>query len=178
MRISLNLLPPEKKKSLRQGFVIAFAQSMTLYLFIVVLFLTGTLISVRMTLSNNFKALNQPVSEDLSASSTEIRQINAYLSRIDAYGSRVVIWSDVLKSILGAVPAGVEVDTLSFTSDGSVRMTGLAATRDDLLQLKSKLGSLPLVSDVASPLSNLLQKKDVLFEMTMRYTPIANGANK
>jgi len=180
MRISLNLLPPEKKRNLRQGFIIAFAQSMTLYVFIIVLVLTGTIISVRMMMNNNFEALNQPVSEadQYPASSNEIKQLNFYLQRVDSYATRFTAWSEVLKSVLSAVPKDVHVQKLSFATDGGVRLTGEAATRDDLLALKNALSTLPFLSDISSPLSNLLQKKNVLFELTMRYSPAKTGGKK
>lgn len=170
MSTLLNLLPPEKKKALRQGLMLAFALSMTLVVFLVALSVTATIVSVRVLLANNYATLKAPVSgqDDYTDSATSIKQINTYVHRVEGYMNRSSGWTDRLIELSEVVPTGVVIDNMTF-SGGKLIVRGYAVTRDDLLVYTERLSKMPFVSHIDSPLSNLLQKRDVRFELDMDY---------
>ncbi len=166
----LNLLPPGKKKALRQGLVLAFAMSMTLIVFLVFLTIAATIISVRVVLANNYAALKAPVTgeDDFSSSANSIKLINGYINRINGYVKRSTGWPERLIAISGLVPPGVVIQEMTF-SGGTLIIHGSAANREDMLTFIDRLEKQPYISKLDSPLSNLLQKKDVQFELSMKY---------
>lgn len=173
MRVSVNLLPPEKKRALQTGFIIAFAQTMALIFFIIAVFVAGMFLSVRILLKSNYDALAAQSSaggDESDTVATEIRDINAYLKRLESIQKRFVPWSDVLVSITAAVPNGVILEDIELVKN-KIKIRGITATRDDVIALRENLIKLPFLTDVSNPLSNLLQKKDVKFEFEMNYAP-------
>jgi Tfp pilus assembly protein PilN len=174
-RVSLNLLPPEKKQALRSGFIMAFAQTMVFILFVVAAFVAGTFVSVRVMLKSNLDALVQQstggAADESDAVAADIRQINTFVKRVDGLQQRAIPWSSVLASLSQAMPAAAIIDQVAISRTGAISMRGVAATRDDVLTLRDNLRALPFIKDVSNPLSNLLQRTDVRFEFEMTYAP-------
>ena len=173
MRPYPNILPPEKKDTLRLGLIMAYLQTVVMFVFITAFFVGGILFSVRMIYAGNDEALKQSTTESDGAddAATEIQRLNAYLKRIDGITADAAAWSDRLAEFGRAVPAGIQLQNVSFSPSSKINIIGLAAHRDDLLLLQERLARLSYVKEVSSPLSNLFQKKDVKFEINMTVKP-------
>ncbi len=174
MRITLNLLPPEKKRALQSGLVMAYAQTIVFILFLVTIFISGTLMSVRLLLNNDYEQLQKQAATASSSETTDIvtsiKQINAYLKDIDATQRGFIAWSKVLEDITPLIPADVLLDRISVSDDNRVVLSGMAQTRDGALTLLKRLKEAPYLTNVVSPLSNILQKQNVEFDFEMVYS--------
>ena len=172
-RVSLNLLPPEKKRALQTGFIMAYAQTMMLLFFVIAAFVAVMFLSVRLLLKSNYDGLTAQSSgaaDEADGVATDIKQINAYIKRLESLQARFTPWSDVIARIGDTMPPGVVLETMSFAAkDGKIVMRGIADDRADVLQLRQNLLALPFLKNVSNPLSNLLQRKDVRFEFEMNY---------
>ncbi len=174
MRVTLNLLPPEKKAALRAGFLYAYVQTVLLIVFIVVAFASGTLVAVRFMLKGTYEDLARRSTAGADASvavTQDIADINSYLKRLDGLQHQFTPWSQVLEQVTAAAPQGTEIDSISVDKDGNITVTGTAAVRDDVLSMLSQLRGSSLFANVQSPLSNILQQKNVSFEFDMKYVP-------
>ncbi len=171
MRAYPNILPPDKKRALRLGLIMAYAQSLCLYLFVLAVTLSGTLFAVRLLYKNNADSLSLTAAQqdDSAAGAGEIRKINAYVRRAAGLNESHVAWSAVLTELGASLPSGVTLDNIMILPDGRMDISGLAATRDDLLAMQDRLAKLRFAKDVSSQFSNLFQKKDIRFALNMRF---------
>ncbi len=175
MRITLNLLPPEKKKALRTGLVMAYTQTIVFIIFLVVVFVSGTLMSVRLMLSGDYETISKQEATANSSETTDIvtaiKQINSYLKEIDDTQRGFVPWSTVIENITPLIPNDVQVERISISSEDKILLSGVAQTRDGALLLLKRLKEQPYLSNVLSPLSNILQRQNVAFDFEMTYVP-------
>ncbi|MEK9152242.1 MAG: PilN domain-containing protein [Patescibacteria group bacterium] len=181
LKISLNLLPPQKKDALRQGFLLAYVQTMVFLFFLVAVMVAAVLIPVRIMLKADYDDIvrqTSPEKDEFAAALAEIRDINAFLKRIDGLQTSSVPWSATLRSLTDLAPAGVHLETLAVGAHSAITLSGTAETRDDLLTFEERLKSAPFLSKVESPLSNILQKKNVKFEIQVTYRVPAEPAAK
>jgi len=178
MRITLNLLPPPNKAALRMGFVFASMQSMLVIFLIMSTFAAGTLIAVRMLIAGTYQDLaqrNTSSSDEFKEVTAEIREINAYLKRVQAIDARIVPWSSVVHRITELAPAGTRLERIAVSDAGRIVLSGVAATRNDVLLLDQRLKQAGIFTDISSPLSNILQQRNVRFDFEMRYQPPAEA---
>lgn len=172
--ITLNLLPPSRKSALRTDFVFAYVQTALIAMCLIAFFAAGTLAGVRMLVGNvldDLTARSSSSSQEHTALTTEVRAINGYLARIDGLDADVP-WSTVIRSITELAPAGVRLNSIHAAADGSIDVAGIAATREDMLAMRERIESSALFEQVSSPLSNILQQKEVSFEFKFRYAQI------
>lgn len=175
MQVTLNLLSPEKKAVLRTGFVFAYVQTMLLIVFLVVAFSSGTLLALRMMLKGTYDDLaRRSVGgvDESKAITTEIKKINDYLKRVDGIQTRYVAWSSVLELLTRQVPEGMQITSLNVMKDGKILLSGIARQRNDVLTFQSRLEQSGEFTDVKSPISNILQQRDVKFDFEFRYARI------
>lgn len=175
MRIDLNLLPPQKKKELLKSLILAHFQLMCFVCLVVAVGLVGTLVLVRGQVKRNFndvQAAAAGMHTEKTADITEqIKQINLYLKDIKDLQNKHISWTDVVDNIMALVPPKVRLESLTMEEGGQIRLTGMAATRDDALTMLKSLRETAYLTDVVSPLSNILQKENVNFEFTMKFVP-------
>lgn len=175
MQMTLNLLSPEKKAVLRTGFIFAYVQTMLFIVFLVVVFSSGTLLALRMMLKGTYDDLaRRSVGgvDESQAITSEIKKINDYLKRIDGIQQRYVPWSTVLEMLTRQVPEGMQITSLTVSKDGKVLLSGIARERNDVLTFQSRLEQSDEFADVKSPISNILQQRDVRFDFEFRYAKI------
>lgn len=176
MRITLNLLPPKNKAALRSGFLFAYAQSMLLVVFFLTAIASSTLLAVRLLLKGTYDDLTQrstSSSEEYKTMTDEIRSINEYLKRMEGVHKRFTPWSTVLATVSEMVPDGTQVTSIRIDKTGKVLLSGVADERSDVLLLRERLVQSNLFKNVSSPVSNILQPKNVKFDFEMTYAPPA-----
>lgn len=176
MHITLNLLPPSKKASLRKGYIAAYIRAMLVFLLIVAIALSAMLISFRMILTNTLADLakqNEDMLSEDTAPEKNIEIIDAFLNRVDDLQGTFIAWSDMFEAISRITPEGVILDIVRLNPDGKIFIRGIAATRVDVLSFQSRLDDLPFFTEINAPLSNILKKTDVTFDFETSYmTPI------
>lgn len=181
MNASLNLLSPEKKSALRTGFFFAHLQMLLLIVFLVIAFSSGTLLGLRMMLKATYEDLarrSQGGTEQTDTVTVEIKKINDYLRRVDGIRQRYVAWSLVIEDIAQRMPAGVQLSSLVIGKDGRIQLSGTARERQDVLTAQANLQASDAYADVRSPISNILQQRDVKFVFEFRYALIPTAVKK
>lgn len=75
-----------------------------------------------------------------------------------------------LKTLLEPTPEAISLHTFTLTYDDKVlRITGTADSRDDLVSYQQLLSTLPGITNVKLPLSDLSQKESIPFTITALY---------
>ncbi|MDD5251373.1 MAG: PilN domain-containing protein [Patescibacteria group bacterium] len=178
MNITLNILPPEKKKALRSGLVMAYVQTMTILLFLSALFVSGVLVSARLMMADELKQIEQQASGGAGTDESadiinNIKQVNSYLTTVQMMQTGFVSWSEVLEDIATMMPKNTRLERISLDQGGHIKISGVATTRDEALAFLKNLKEAPYLTDIVSPLSNILQKTQVSFDFDMKFVPEA-----
>jgi Tfp pilus assembly protein PilN len=97
----------------------------------------------------------------------EIDQVNKRLDEVAAIQAGYVTWSGILAEFSSIIPANVRIESLIFDAPNqSFYLKGFSRTRDDLLVLEKQLENSDLFININSPLSNLLNSRDIQFEFS------------
>lgn len=175
MQIYINLLPPGKKRDLQASIILAYAQTMVFIFFLVAVILSSTMLSLRLVMKSEADYLKNQASTAVSAESTDmmtgIRDVNSFLRSVDSLQQSYTPWITVITDIADLLPAGITLDSIRTDQANRIFMDGTAATRQDALALLKSLQNQPYLTDVNSPLSNILQRENVQFSFEMRYLP-------
>lgn len=172
MHIVLNLLPPQKKAALHSNFIFAFIQSALFVLFLLMIFVSGTIIAVRIflvSMKDELTARTTSTPKEYLSVIEDIKHTNEYIKKVNLLQNRFIPWSTVLEKITLLIPSGIHLEHMRINKDGGVSMSGVAATRNDMLLLQTNLETSTMFKDLQSPLSNILQPKNVKFDLQMQY---------
>ncbi|MBU3964930.1 hypothetical protein KJ695_03165 [Patescibacteria group bacterium] len=181
--ISLNLLPPERKKTL---YWISLTKNVIFwgsFVFMVLIFLSLPFWVSRLYLNNTLNDLDQKIDfykyntslQQMSFLEKSSKNINDLLINIDKIGAEQIYWSKVLTEITGAVPSDAQIFSLELNSkyalgevlspnEGIFTIIGRAKTRDAILALQAILESSADFKDIQAPLDNLVKKTDADFK--------------
>jgi Tfp pilus assembly protein PilN len=180
MKIYINLLPPSKKQDLRNSMVLAYAQTLVFVFFLTTLVLSATLFSMRVVLQQEHDYLAEQIKMASASESVDImnniREINTFLLATDALQKRYVPWVEVLKDLGALVPPNTRLTRIRTDANNGILIDGVAATREENLGLEESLKRQPFLTNVQSPLSNILQRTNVTFSYEMRYQSPSNAS--
>lgn len=172
MRIFLNLLPEEKKIEIERNkkFKLIIWQEF-IFLFIVVFFicmLASTNLVLKVEFSGMESAANieksQEKYQELQSSESEFSQANSKIKTLVKLDKSHLHWTNVLRALDAAVTDEITLSELA-TDNLQVTIIGKAKTRDGLLRLKEDIAKSDCFADVKIPLSDLVQKEDVEFQV-------------
>jgi Tfp pilus assembly protein PilN len=175
MRVNLNLLPESKKEEtekkkrlkiiLRQGFL----------LFFIVAFLAVILANIFLILQIQLKSIENLSSQEqdlagmveLKKYENKFKEINSRVSFLGQIEKSEVHWSNLFIILSRATPDNITLLDLA-TKDFTVMISGKAQSRDDLIKLKDNLSNDDCLKDVNVPLSNLVVKDNVDFQIDLK----------
>ena len=172
MKIYLDLLPQEKKKQLKRKKIFRLIlREEALYLLPILMFIVilGDIYYVLNLQRNSSVAassldMSQSKYQELSGYENTFAKVNVSVAALSKIQDLHLHWLNVLRQLSSAAPDGVTISDFS-TKDYQVFLVGKAATRDDLLNFKSNLEGSTCFQNVNVPLSNLVVKDDVDFQM-------------
>jgi Tfp pilus assembly protein PilN len=100
---------------------------------------------------------------------TQIENLNALLTFLDSQLTNRPAWTANLERLLALIPVGIKLDELTATlSDRTLVFKGIAATRDQLIQVQDILKADQAVESLDSPLSNIVQRENIPFTLTIK----------
>ena len=176
---SLNLLPPERREILRLMLISRLTRRLLAIIGCAALLAVALLQASSMTL-DHYLAKQRRESQSIAHASVLIEGIpleesihtfNTRLSSIQSVQREYVKWTLIIEQLTRATPAGITLSTLDLDSTTKkIRLHGIAVTRDDLLGLQNARTASGMFHDSSSPLSNLLQRDNIQFEMTVSFT--------
>ncbi|MDR3559004.1 MAG: PilN domain-containing protein [Candidatus Pacebacteria bacterium] len=178
MDIRLNLIPPREKEGIlkKKRLKMVIRLEISASVFLVMFF--GVLVSFRYILNTGLAA-DQRAQQQSEESSQygQIKQydqqftkINAQVSQLTGIDREQLYWSRLLDKLDNLVFPGITLSSLT-TNDYVVSMGGVADNRDDLVLLKEKLGSEKCFSNVDLPLSDLVDRNNVSFQINFDIQP-------
>jgi len=172
MKISLDLLPQNKKNEIRRGKIfreILRQEILFVFPLLVLVILLGNilyLLEIQKDIDKTAYALQQGQSQyqELNKYDTDFKQINEADILLIKIQSGHLKWTNVLSHLSNAIPDGLAIDSLA-NKNYNVFLVGKARTRDNLLKFKASLEEDSCFQNINVPLSNLVVKNDVDFQM-------------
>ena len=172
MKIYLDLLPKEKKKELkRKKLFRKILHQEILSLFPVFVFVV-ILCNIYYLLS--FEQENVVASQSIEQSKDKYKLLGSYEEKFKQINTETDVllkiqaghlhWHNIFEKLNADVPEGVVITNFS-TKDYAVFLVGKAKNRDILLNFKSKLEADDCFDGIDVPLSNLVVKENVDFQM-------------
>lgn len=173
--IKLNLIPPDKKEGIIKNHQLKKAFLVEIILTIIVIGLFATLLSFKYVLSINLASLaasqkgNKQVAQHskIKKYDQQFNQINTQIFQTIKLEKDQLYWSKLLVKLSQIIFPGISLDSLS-TSDYTVTLRGKADNRDDLILFKEKLENETCFSDINLPLSNLVNKDNIEFQISFK----------
>ncbi len=179
MKISINLLTADRKKSLCRFLrtrLIVRNGILFLSVPLVVCAVLGVMVYMvrveyeSMVIPQLLENRSQ-MSQELDRNENFIKQTNRQVARLDNFMRRRREFAPILFTLAAAVPENVSLNEIVLTSDKKrepVKATigGLARTRDDVLSFRDVLRSHRCFENVDIPLSSVVNKNDVDFTLS------------
>jgi len=174
MNIKINLIPQNKKDKLKNRSNISFILKVGAYLttVIVIFFIFLLIINKIMNLQlaaveNDFKTTaDQSKIEQVKKFDSEFNRINKDNSAALKIFSDELYWSQVLHELSFMTPEGVELSNVS-SKDYALFISGISINRDKLIEFRDSLSSSQCFSDINLPLSNLIIKENISFQIDL-----------
>lgn len=172
MKIYLDLLPKQKKAEIKRKKIFRvllhqeFLFLLPIILLIIILFNIYYLVSVQHSISiaANSAIESQDKYQELSSYEEKFKQVNDASAILLKIQDKQLHWSKVLDKLSGGMPEGIVISGFS-TKNYKIFLIGNAKNRDILLNFKSSLLSDECFENVNVPLSNLVVKEDVEFQV-------------
>lgn len=176
--MAINLLPVKQKRLARSVYLTHRLIAMLIVGDLLLLSFIVLLAALHITIKQE-KATNEKILISLGAKSQVIEfnqlrdEVGLVVKRADVAKDNIkseLLASDYLNQIISIRPSGVTLTNLDFTAneqDKIVLLTGVAGSRQNLLDFKSKLELLPWVSAVDSPVTNLVGDANSVFLLTV-----------
>ncbi|EKD49404.1 MAG: hypothetical protein ACD_63C00157G0004 [uncultured bacterium] len=193
-QINTNLLPDYEKKilQLEKNFKIAIWS--LVFAILGVLTIGGFLYGVKIIVNENLNGLEKQIEilhgkeseSEEGQIRTRIQHFNEDLNFLEKITKEHPEWTNVIAKIIQLTPDEIRLKTLEASTKNiedargkkgeeikkdSLKITGTAKTRDHLLNFQKSLESSDLIKKVEAPLSNIIKKEEVEFEITIEVNP-------
>jgi len=169
--ITLNLIPPEKKKNLRVISILLIIKHNLIMLFFVIAFSAFVLLLGKAAIDEHFT--NVVSQSTLTTKYARIfnYEIKDFNNKIDATAeiqNKNIPWVIFFSALAKQVPNGITITYLEI-KDGNIAINGNAKTRSDLIQFKINLENFEIFTNVIIPLESMLKKEDINFNVKAKY---------
>ncbi|MDD2758486.1 MAG: hypothetical protein PHD72_03910 [Patescibacteria group bacterium] len=181
--LNLNLLPEKQRQYLRLFLLLTWLKNVLTYAFFVLVILVVFLTLVYNVLveeSQNLAERTAAVNKNYNTYNVEITEINKKIQSLISSGEKYRLLSPRFFEMMNGVPADIKLRSLEMDIAGNtLSLFGTAQTRTGLLNYEQALKNLSWVEKVDLPKSQLLQKENINWQITLTVKPpTLNGATK
>ncbi len=176
--MEINLLPPQQIKKIR---LVKLFQKTTWLIFLAMLINFAGLGYLYFLNYDLEKALVETKSKSLEKNIEEQAKNLAYLEEKvkKTYGfvekakdlnqENPLKWSEVLEELILFCGEGIKLGAINMDEKNlkEIRVSGTAKNREEIIQLKEKLGDSAFYEKIDFPISNLTSKENINFEFTL-----------
>lgn len=174
MEIRLNLIPPYKKEEIRKAQYLKLIIRMEIVLSVFVVVFLVFLLNLSHILDLNMEIVKQNAEisqkkgqyEKIKRYDEQFKKINSQIVDITRIKGDQLYWSNMFLYLSQSIFSGVSIQNLT-TKDYAVFLIGKADSRDSLIAFKEKLEKNECFSAVNLPLSNLVSKESIDFQMDL-----------
>jgi hypothetical protein len=179
MKINLNLIPPQKREEIAKASHFKVFLKWGSEFFIIFAIFMAMLISINYILEINLSFASGSSNEseksnnqyaEIKKYDAEIKDMNSGVLEIEKIQKGQLRWSAFFQKLNNRVPGGIELESLA-TKSYSISLAGKAPARDELISFKENLEKEECFTDVNLPLSNLVSKENIAFQIDFKIKP-------
>lgn len=166
--ITLNLISEQKKKEIKIKHLHQLLKKIDLVVIIFVCLIAIMILVAKIMLQNTFNTtISQTtlITKNTQGSTLKVRDINNKITSMEQVQTDFIVWTRLLDQLATSTPDGIVITSIKAGSDKNIRMTGVARTRDSLIALKNSFEKIAMFDKFDLPLSNMLQKENINFEI-------------
>lgn len=172
MKIKLNLISDKKRDEIEKNLSFKFALRQGMELLVIIIFIATSLLSfqwiqkIELDSAENDILYNNKKKEfdRIKEYDDRFSQINDLLGYYEKMQKSQIHWIYFFERLTPIVPAGVTFSEMT-NKNFQIILSGNASERDVLLELKNNLEKEECFEEVNLPLSNLVSKSDISFQM-------------
>ena len=172
VNITLNLIPPEKKEEITKNKRFKSAVKVEIILTIIFIVFLAALFSFKYILNLNLSSLSSAYQkEGDSPQFVKIKDFDEKFGKLNSQVGEVLsakrdqlYWTDLFVKLNGVIFPGIKIDSFS-TQDYLATLKGTAESRSDLILFKEKLENEQCFSNINLPISDLVNKDNVSFQI-------------
>jgi Tfp pilus assembly protein PilN len=172
MRITINLLSPERKAFVRRQRWFSFVVRQCVWLLVFTGIIYGVFFGMHWALNEQVQNLRTAegvrreaeTAKRLAGYQSEIQKANQTLNQVTTLETQHIYWSSLLQKIGVLLPEGVVLNSLN-NKDYHIFLAGVAKNRDLLTVFRDSLVAESCFTDVQLPLSNLFVQENIDFQM-------------
>lgn len=173
----INLLPPLEKKKILGAYRLRLGVIILWVIFALLLFAAASLAPSYLYVDSKIKDLAVELEEKKQSAPVgdeeaqrELTRIKEEIARLKPPSEGDITASALLSQVLAQKPVGIDVTSLAYADSNpavTVQLSGMAATREDLLAFQRDLKSDPRFTEVKYAQSFIIQKTDITFQLTI-----------
>lgn len=172
MEIKLNLIPQYRKDEITQQVRLMTILRWEIELFFIIVIFLMLLLSLKYILIFNLNAQNSELDgkqnkgkyEKIISLDNNFKAINALVALDGSIQGDQLYWSKLFEKISTIIPEGIRIIKIA-NKNHTILMAGVADTRDILVSMREKLSQEPCFSNINLPLSNLVSKDNIAFQI-------------
>ena len=169
LNTAINLLSKDKRTRLEHLTKFIFVRDILEIVLLVYAVLAIILVWSWMVLQEDFNNLAESsvlVNREYSKYNQEIKQVNTTIRGFNQSSKYYLPITPKLSEIVGSLPKDIKLGSLEFDrTQNKITLSGVALTRDALLNYQTILKQISWLENVETPTSQLFQKENISFEV-------------
>lgn len=147
-----------------------FIKNILEVILIVVCIIGIAMLGGQWVLANYFKSLNATISSlnnKYAKTNQTVKSINQKLAQLEFIQNAYSPAAPLLPEIIQAIPNGVSLTALNLNPKSKqLNMAGFAATRDDFLDMQTRIAKIPWIQEWDVPVDQLTKKDNINFSFS------------
>jgi hypothetical protein len=169
--IVLNIISPELKNEIKLKSIYQTIKKFFVLIGFFAVVFTVILASSDFFLKSYLKEISQKnniVNKETNETIQAVDDINKKINEVALIQKEEVTWLNFLKLIADNTPKDVKYNKISMNKNDGLILSGQSKTREGLIEVKKFLDSSPFLGDINFPISNLLEKENINFNITAK----------
>ena len=171
--ITLNLIPPNKKKELLLTQLYIVIKNLIIFILLISILIAILLLGTKVILQNYFgKFIEETtlVTKYANTFNQDIRQFNGEINALAKIHDDHIDWLAFLADLSAMTPADVALNHVGVEKN-KVLVNGTAKTRSVLLEFRDALAKSKILTDVDLPLEYQLKRENIEFSIKATLEP-------
>ena len=176
--IILDLISPQEKKQFHTKRIYLVIERLVFISSLLFIINISIVLIAKHIIKNNLRDINSQsitITEGNKELNQQIKNLNSELEFLDFVQSENIFFTDLFLKIINLTPKNITLSHLSFkflekkkkeNSILNLNIKGIAATREDLINYKEKINSSNFLKEIKLPISDLLLRENIKFELT------------
>lgn len=169
--ITLNIISPELKNEIKLKNIYQIVKSSFLLIGFFLIFYAIILVSSRFVLKSylgEISRINNNANSSTNDTAKAVTDVNSKLKEVAAIQRDEINWLNLLELISKNTSSDIKYNKISMSRTNGLLLSGESKTRDGLIKMKKFLDDSSFLSDVDFPISNLLEKENINFNITAK----------